>query len=170
MDTPAAPPTSAPANENANAEPDASTPRERLDDLLGASHVVKVATSGGPATPWVAAAFFAEDGLFALELMLEERGHTLSNLLADPRVAVMLEHGDAFAVFAQGAGRARVVHGAEAQFRERIAAKAPESAMLVSLPGLVPVRVEIGRWWVTDVRAGWLPARQIACDGADAGE
>jgi hypothetical protein len=46
--------------------------------------------------------------------------------------------------------------------RDAIASKTPESAGLVGLPGLVGLRLEVGRWRLTDVPKGWLPARELA--------
>ena len=132
---------------------------QRLADILADSATLELATQGS--APWIAAAFFAEDGAFVLDVMLEARGRTLANLRTQPAVAVMLQQGDPMAPFAQGEGRAEVVDGAEDQFRAHITTKTPASAPLMGLPGLVPVRIRIDRWQITDVPAGWLPAREL---------
>ena len=113
-----------------------------------------------------------EAGPFVLMLMLEPGGATVANLRAHPQVAVMLQHGDAFALFAQAHGHARVVDDdpdADAAYRRAISVKAPEGAQLVAIPSLVPVRIEIDRWRLTDVPAGWLPAREVIRPGVAAG-
>jgi hypothetical protein len=137
------------------------TPGQRLTSLLAESHVLKLATTGGPLSPWIAAAFFVEDGPFSLLLMLEGGGKTMTNLRADPRLAVMLECGDALAPFAQGAGKVRLDGLDTKETIARIAAKTPESAPLLAIPGQLPVRIEIDRWWMTDVKAGLLPGKLV---------
>lgn len=149
-------------------------PERRLAEILAAHSTVKIATTGGPVSPWIAAAFFAEDGLFSLELLIEERGATLANIQRDARVAIMIEDGDAMQPFAQAQGIAVVLGdpGAREAFALHIASKTPASAQMVALPGLVPVRLRIHRWRVTDVKAGWLPSREVrgpdAVDAIDA--
>ena len=134
---------------------------ERLRDLLAAHSTIKLATAAPDAEPWIATAYFAAQGPYCLSFMLEGGGHTLTNMKANPRVALMVENGDAMALFAQAEGRATVVEGAEARFRDAIAAKTPASAPLVGMPGLVAVRVDVTRWRLTDVPGGWLPAREL---------
>src|SRR3990170_2982020 len=51
---------------------------QRLTRLLAGSATLEIATSAG--RPWVAAAFFAEDGPYVLQVMLEARGRTLAYL------------------------------------------------------------------------------------------
>lgn len=134
----------------------------RLNQLLGATASVKIASSDQVGAPWVAAAYFAEEGPFTLRLLIESGGRTLANVRARPNVALMLEDGNAIALFAQADARAQVVEGAEEQFRDAIAAKTPASAPLVGLPGLVPVKLTVDRWRLTDVSAGWMPGRELA--------
>ncbi len=149
-------------------------PQRRLAEILASHPTITLATSGGALSPWIAAAFFAEDGLFDLEILLEDSGNTLANIRADSRVAVMIQDGDAMRPFAQAQGLA-VVEDSRARegFVAHIAAKTPASAPLVSLPNQVPVRLRISRWRVTDVIAGWLPAREVrrpvAADAPGAG-
>lgn len=140
----------------------------RLSDILASHPTVKIATTGGTLSPWIAAAFFAEDGLFALEILIEARGNTLANIRRDPRVAVMIEDGDAFRPFAQGQGHAVIEPEARARFAAAIAAKTPASGSMVALPDLVPVRLAIDRWQLTDVTAGWLPAHEIRAPTGEA--
>jgi hypothetical protein len=134
----------------------------RLRELLASHAAVKLATSSPDANPWIATAYFSEESSFSLVFMIEGGGRTLRNMRHNPRVALMIEDGDALALFAQAEGRASVVEGAEDAFRDAIASKSPKSAPLVGLPGLVPVRITISKWRLTDVPRGWLPARELA--------
>ncbi len=139
---------------------------KRLVQLLASNRTLKIATSGGPVSPWVATAYFAESGPFELHVMIESGGKTLANVKAHPRVAVMLENGDAFGLFGQAQGRAALVEaGAAERFQAEVVAKTPESAPLMRLPNLVPVRIEIDRWLLTDVGSGWLPAKELRAPG-----
>jgi nitroimidazol reductase NimA-like FMN-containing flavoprotein (pyridoxamine 5'-phosphate oxidase superfamily) len=134
---------------------------QRLREILAGSPTLTLATGVG--APWIAAAYFAEDGVFVLHMMLESRGRTLANLRAQPAVAVMIHDGNPMAPFAQGEGRAEVLSGSGAadEVRALVIRKTPASAPLVGLPEQVPVRVRLARWRVTDVPAGWLPAREL---------
>ncbi|HEU5058454.1 MAG TPA: hypothetical protein VFU21_18105 [Kofleriaceae bacterium] len=141
--------------------------RRRMSEILASHATLKLATSGGGLSPWIATAYFAADGLFCLEILIEKQGNTLANIRADARVAVMIEDGVPSHPFAQGWGRAVVAETAErAPFASRIAGKTPSSEPLVSLPHLLPVRLLIERWRITDLEAGWLPAREIAASDA----
>ena len=130
-----------------------------LTQLLAGSATLEIATSAG--RPWIAAAFFAEDGPYVLQLMLEARGRTLAYLRENPAVAVMIQRGDAMAPFAQGEGHAVPAPGEADAVRSRIIAKTPASAPLVGIPDQVAVYLHIDRWQITDVPAGWLPARVL---------
>jgi hypothetical protein len=134
---------------------------QALTELLAAHATVKLATSDGRGNPWLAAAYFATDGPFVLRLMLEDGGRTLANMRANPNVAVMIENGDAFVLFGQAAGRASLASGEEETYRAAIAVKTPVSAPLVAIPALLAVRIDIERWRLTDVPAGWLPAKEV---------
>lgn len=138
-----------------------------MSEILASHATLKIATSGGALSPWIATAYFAEDGLFCLEILIEGGGNTLANIRADPRVAIMIEDGIPSRPFAQGWGRAAVAEAEErAPFASRLARKTPASEPLVSLPHLLPVRLLVERWRITDLEAGWLPAREIAATGA----
>jgi hypothetical protein len=130
--------------------------------LLSSNATLKVATATHRGAPWVATAFFAEDGPFSLYVLLEARGRTLANLEANPRVAVMIENGDAFSLFAQGSGVPKRVEERHDEIREMIAQKTPASASMVALPNLVAVRIDVEGWRLTDVSAGWIPAKELA--------
>jgi hypothetical protein len=133
-----------------------------LIELLAKHATVKLATSGGPVSPWIATAFFIERGPFELDVLIEARGKTLTNLLAEPRLALMLEDGNPVAPFAQASAHA-IVNGSDRAAAERdVVAKTPSSAQLMAIPTLVPVRIVVDRWLVTHVAAGWLPARELS--------
>ncbi len=141
---------------------DYATLLEHLALVLATHPTIKLATASLQAEPWVATAYYGEETPFSLVMMLEEGGRSLKNLTVNPRVSLMLEGGDAMAPFAQASGVASRVDGDEAFFARVITDKAPESAPLLALPGLVPVRVAIERWRITDVPRGWLPAREVS--------
>ena len=129
-------------------------------DFLAKNKTLRIATAGGPVSPWIAGAFFSEDGLFRLRLVLETHGKTMTNIRADDRVAVIVAD-DPYGFFLQGEGRVRVVDGQEeADVRTALRQKAPEVAPLLDAP-IRAVHVEIGRWFATDVTRGWLPAKEI---------
>jgi hypothetical protein len=130
-----------------------------LATLLAAHATIKIATIGE--SPWIIAAYFAQDGLYSLRTMLEGGGRTMANIRANPRVAIMIENGDALAMFAQADGRAYLIDDAAAEFQSALVAKTPASEPLVRLPNLVPVAIGIDRWRLTDVKAGWLPAKEL---------
>jgi nitroimidazol reductase NimA-like FMN-containing flavoprotein (pyridoxamine 5'-phosphate oxidase superfamily) len=135
---------------------------EALIQLLKQTATVKISTASHRGAPWVAAAFFAEDGPFSLRVLLEARGRTLANLRANPRVALMIENGNAFSLFAQAEGSVKLVEQEHALVRDAIAKKTPASARMVALPNLVVVRIDVECWRLTDVSAGWLPAKELS--------
>jgi hypothetical protein len=135
---------------------------EALQNLLRTSSTIKLATATHRGAPWLAAAFFVEDGSFAFHVLLETRGRTLANLQSNPRVAVMIENGDAFSLFAQAEGSAQMVEARHDEIGSAIARKTPASATMVALPTLTAVRIEVDCWRLTDVKAGWLPAKELS--------
>jgi hypothetical protein len=142
-------------------ESDEQMLEQALSKLLNASKTVKISTASQWGAPWIATAFFVSDDVFALYVLLEGRGRTLTNLRANPCVAVMIENGDADALFAQGNGRATLLKERRDEICDAILAKTPESNSLVELPHLLPVKLEIDCWRLTDVSAGWVPAREL---------
>lgn len=138
--------------------------KEALRQLLNGNATVKLATAGPGGRPWVATAYFAVDDPFALTVLIEARGRTLSNLRENPHCAVMIENGNAMALFGQAEATAREVDERHDAIRDAISKKTPEAAGLVGLPNLVGVRLDVARWRLTDVPAGWLPAREVLPD------
>lgn len=135
--------------------------RERLDEILGRHATLELATSSARGEPWLAAAYFASKDPFCLVMMLEKEGRTLANIRANPRVAMMFQTGNPTALFAQADGDAHILPDESSDFADRIVAKTPESEPLVRLPHLVAVRIDVDRYRLTDLPAGWLPAREI---------
>ena len=134
----------------------------RLEGLLASHPTLKLATVGHGDMPWITAAFFTEDGPYQLLLMLDAGGRTLANLQANPDVAVMIESGDPTTLFAQAEARAEIMdERCGATFRDALIAKTPACATVVALPRLVPVRVHVDRWRITDARSGGVPARDL---------
>lgn len=140
--------------------PSASSPEQLALEFLAKTPTLRIATAGGPVSPWIAGAFFSESGLFRLRLVLETHGKTMTNVRADNRVAVIVAD-DPYGIFLQGQGVARVVEGEqEADVRESLLRKAPQVAPLLGAP-IRAVHIDIDRWFVTDVARGWLPAKEI---------
>lgn len=130
-------------------------------ELLKGYKTLRLSTAGGPVSPWICGAFFAEDGAFALRIALETHGKSLANVLADKRVAVMMSDDQPFGLFAQGQGTAEVVEGeAEVKVRAALLAKAPEIEPFLAAP-LKTLVVTIDRWILTDVTRGWLPGKEL---------
>lgn len=84
---------------------------QAITQLLARHKSLEIATTGGPVSPWVAGAFFAEAGLFRLKLVLETRGKTLANVTANNRIAVIVSADNPFTAWAQAQGTAHVVDG-----------------------------------------------------------
>lgn len=129
-------------------------------DFLAKHKTLRIATAGGPVSPWIAGAFFREDGLFRLQLVLERHGKTMTNIRADNRVAVIVAD-DPFGFFLQGEGKVHIVEGDEEQeVRMALREKVPEVAPLLAAP-IYAVHVEISRWFATDLSRGVFPAKEI---------
>lgn len=130
-------------------------------DRLAASQSFSIATCG-PEGPWVAGAFFVESDPFTLELVLEESGRTLRNIMREPRVAVVVAAGTPFEPFLQAQAEAEVVTGeADAAVRAALLAKIPAAAPFMEAP-IVAVRLHVGSWRATDVMNGWLPGKNLS--------
>jgi hypothetical protein len=94
-------------------------------------------------------------------VILEAHGKTMTNILADERVAVMVADNAPYSLFAQGEGRARIVEGeAATKAKAELLAKNPEMAPFFGFP-LRHVSLEISRWLLTDVPNGWIPAKEL---------
>lgn len=132
-----------------------------VTDRLASSSSFSLATCGQDG-PWVAGAFFVESDPFTLELVLEESGRTLRNLLREPRVAVVVAAGTPFEPFLQAQAEAEVVTGdADAAVRAALLAKVPAAAPFMDAP-IVAVRLHVTSWRATDVMNGWLPGKTLS--------
>lgn len=140
---------------------DADIVEDKVRGLLAGAQTLFLSTCGD-AVPWGAGAFFAESDPFTLSLVLEAQGRTLTNIRANPKVAIVVSNGDPFAPFLQGQAEA-IVLGEDDKARtcESIMAKAPQSEPFMDAP-IVPVSLRVTKWRVTDVVNGWLPGKELA--------
>jgi hypothetical protein len=135
--------------------------RSALTKLLGEQKTLKLATAGGPNSPWVTGTYFAESDPFTLHLTLEKRGKGMANVSANSKVAFSVDSNDPFAIFAQGEGRARVLTGPEAEACiGDLRKKVPEIEPLLR-GELNVMAVDVQRWLVTSFPEGWFPAREL---------
>jgi len=141
--------------------PSTPTVPDVLAALLRGAKVLKLATSGGPVSPWITSTYFVEDGLRGLHLILERGGKGMANIARSAKVALAIDGNDPFAPFAQAEGEARILEGdPAAQALAQLKIKVPEIAPLLMGPHWV-VRLEIARWLVTSFPNGWFPAREL---------
>lgn len=132
-----------------------------LRDLLARSKVLKLATAGGPVSPWITSTYFVEDGPARVHLILERTGKGMANVRANPRVAIAVDDANPFAIFAQAEGSARVLDGDEAERRlSALRKKVPEIEPLLKAPSFV-VEIAVARWLVTSFPDGWFPAKEL---------
>lgn len=132
-----------------------------LRKLLNENATLKLGTASAEAEPWIATAYFAEKDLFTLQVLIENTGRTLTNLRANPKLALLIENGDAMALFGQASAAAVVIDDQHEQVRAAIAEKTPASAPLVGLEGLIAVQFNVQRWRLTHVAAGWIPGKEL---------
>ncbi|MFO0750110.1 MAG: hypothetical protein U1F43_31230 [Myxococcota bacterium] len=119
---------------------------------------IAIASTGGPASPWVLGAYFARDEE-SFVLFLEDAGTTLANLRAHPELAFLVSENDAMKDFVQGAGVAEVLPPAEAErVMARLVAKLPWFKLYTPS---TPVRIRPTRLHVSSFEAGWFPARVV---------
>ena len=133
--------------------------------ILSDNNAIQIATLGGPWTPWILGAYFTAtaDGGIDIQVMVEKHGKTMQNLRADSRVAFTVNSGDATQDFLQGAGVAEVLDDSHAD--------AMVAALQVKMPWYrlytpcAPVRIRVGRAFVTSFARGWLPAKTLTFGG-----
>ncbi|MHB1843890.1 MAG: pyridoxamine 5'-phosphate oxidase family protein [Deltaproteobacteria bacterium] len=135
-----------------------------LAKLLAEQKTMKLATAGGPVSPWVTGTYFVERDPFTLYLTLETRGKGMANIAASPHVAVAVDSNSPFTTFAQGEGRATVIEqSGESRHLAALRAKVPEIDPL--LRGEIQlIEIAIGRWFVTSFPEGWFPAKVLTPD------
>ncbi|GAA4005235.1 hypothetical protein GCM10022247_28000 [Allokutzneria multivorans] len=128
-----------------------------------ATHQSLFLATSGPTGPWVNGVYFAEDGLYSLLLVLEQRGRTLAALRENPMAAVIVSTGSPADPFLQATVRAEILEeGPDAEAaRARLLAKVPYVAPFLETP-IVTARLRVESWRVTDIPNGWLPGRDLA--------
>lgn len=134
---------------------------QKAKDVLAGAHTLFLSTCADN-TPWVAGGFFAESDAFTLVMVLEAQGTTLTNIRANPQVAVVVSSGNAFEPFLQAAADVEIVEdeaGME-EIKTALRAKAPEIEPILGAP-IRGIRLRVRAWKVTDIVNGWLPAKVI---------
>jgi hypothetical protein len=135
--------------------------QSKVRELLDTHKTMFLSTAAND-RPWVAGTFFTDSDIFNLTLLLETTGRTLSNIKANPNVAIVISSGSAFAPFLQGEADALLLAGEDEleATKNALRTKAPEVEPLLQYPG-APVRLLIRRWRVTDVMMGWIPGKEL---------
>ena len=148
--------------------------RARL--VIDEHNAVQLATLGGTWTPWILGAYMARaQGELAEELtkasggalypeldlilMVEQHGKTLTNLKADPRVAISISHNDATRDFIQASGRAILLP--EYTIEPVMAALTKKMPWYKLYTPCVPVGLALSELFVTSFPLGWMPARHL---------
>lgn len=137
----------------------------KVRNVLAERPSLFLATSGDE--PWVAGGFFAESDPFTLSMVLESGGTTLTNIKANPRVALVVSSGSPFEPFLQGSADVSLVDDpAETEeIKTSLLGKAPEIEPFFGAP-LQAVRLHVRRWRATDVTNGWLPGKVLEAPSA----
>ncbi|MFD1150063.1 pyridoxamine 5'-phosphate oxidase family protein [Saccharothrix hoggarensis] len=139
----------------------AATEVEELVRATLAAHPSMYLATAGSSGPWVNGVFFAETDLFTLNLVLEQRGRTLTAIRENPVVAVVVSTGSPQDPFLQAQADVEVVSGAEdEEVRRVLVEKVPAAAAFLGAP-IVAARLGVRSWRATDVPRGWLPGRQL---------
>jgi hypothetical protein len=95
-------------------------------------------------------------------MVLESGGKTLSNIKANPRVALVVSSGSPFEPFLQGSADVVLIPDERKveDVKNALRNKAPQIEPFFGAP-LEAVRLSVRRWRVTDVVNGWLPGREV---------
>ena len=142
-----------------SANPTPDDVREKILAVYAENNAISVATVGGPRSPWILGAYFANDGL-DLVLLLEAHGKSFQNISADPAVAVSISQNDAMKDFVQASGVARILDAAEEPgVRALFVEKMP---WFQTYTPVVPVRIEVTDVFVSSLTSGWFPAKQLS--------
>lgn len=141
---------------------------EKTATVLDASTSLFLATHHASRAPrvWNAGAFYAVLDPFRLTLVLELGGTTLTNLRADPAAAIVIAPGGPFSPFLQGYAHAhlRDPAGTQETLAALLAAEPQVRLLIEAGPPIAAVELRVQQWQVTDVLAGWLPARKVLPD------
>ena len=136
--------------------PDADAVLARATTIFEANNAVQLATTGGIHSPWVAGAYFTQEGT-DLFILLEASGKSLENIRSNPSVAFSVSQNDAMKDFLQGNGTAHVLTAEEEPaVRARLVAK---MAWYQTYTPVVPVRIQSTELYVSSLASGWFPAR-----------
>ncbi len=155
---------------------DSSQVAERARLVIDEHNAVQLATLGGTWSPWILGAYMARaQGELAQELakaagaslypeldlvlMVELHGKTITNLRADPRVAVSISHNDATRDFIQASGRAVLLP--EYATEPVMAALTRKMPWYKLYTPCVPVGLALSDLFVTSFPLGWMPARRL---------
>jgi hypothetical protein len=142
-----------------------TTEAETVAREILASHQSLFLATAGSAGPWVSGVYFAETDLFALSLVLEQRGRTLAAIRENPVVSLVVSTGSPGEPFLQAQASAEVVGGADGdEVRRALVAKVPAAAPFLDTP-IEAVRLSVSGWRVTDIPNGWLPGRELVNPG-----
>jgi len=143
------------------AETQTRTVEQALGELLSHQKTLKLATAGGPISPWLTGTYFIHDGLFTLNFTLEKTGKGMANIHANPKVALTIDDADPFRLFVQAEGRASIVDPAKAApLYAGLRKKIPEIEPLLA-GDLHMMRVDVTTWRATSFPDGWFPARVL---------
>jgi hypothetical protein len=143
------------------AETQTRTPAQALAEFLTKMKTLKLATTGGPISPWITGTYFISEGLFTLFLTLEKAGKGMANVTANPRVALAIDDNDPFKLFAQAEGRASIVApDAAAPYYAGLRKKIPEIEPLLA-GSLHMMRIDVTTWRLTSFPDGWFPAKVL---------
>ncbi|WP_447006966.1 pyridoxamine 5'-phosphate oxidase family protein [Saccharothrix isguenensis] len=146
----------------------AVTEVEELVRATLAEHPSLFLATAGSAGPWANGVFFAETDLFTLNLVLEQRGRTLTAIRENPVVAVVVSTGSPQDPFLQAQADVEVVSGEDdAEVRRVLVEKVPDAAAFMGAP-IVAARLHVRSWRATDVPHGWLPGKNLPNPAAPA--
>jgi hypothetical protein len=132
----------------------------KLVEVLAGTSTMYLASSSDDV--WNAGSFYAELDPFTLTFVLESRGTTLRNLLANSTAAVVIAPNGPFQPFLQGRGETTVrdAAGKEATI-DTVIRKEPMARPLIEGGPVEAVDLRISMWRVTDVNSGWLPGKVL---------
>jgi nitroimidazol reductase NimA-like FMN-containing flavoprotein (pyridoxamine 5'-phosphate oxidase superfamily) len=129
-----------------------------INDTLNSNNAVILATTGSEYSPWVLGAYFTLEDK-AIYLLLEKNGKTFRNIEVNKNVAFSVSENDATKDFVQAQGIAVVLPDEdERKVREMLIKKMPWYQTFVPM---VPVRIDVKRYFFTSLKRGWFPAKVI---------
>jgi Pyridoxamine 5'-phosphate oxidase len=143
------------------AETQTRSVEQALAEILTRQKTLKLATAGGPVSPWITGTYFISEGLFTLFLTLEKAGKGMANVHANPKVALTIDDNNPFLLFLQAEARASIVDPAiAAPLYAGLRKKIPEIEPLLA-GDLHMMRIDVTTWRATSFPDGWFPARVL---------